>query len=159
MKQIEDIGPIKVTDVYGNQVPEQVTDSSGHPVIETVDGQKRYKTKPAVATLKNLCLSMCVLPQYVGELKGIEAAVFIMESRKTFGGWKEGPGSKLLENDQHKGLLRVLKEHDFGAAVAHSLVPHLQAIADAKDVSLALAGEPKAKVLPAKKTNGKTATA
>lgn len=132
MKCINDPGPIHPTEPDGARAREVVKGDDGYPVIEIVDGVRRQKTRPVVLTLRDVLVGLSTVPAYVGERKGMDAAVFLLETRQALKAWPEGPGPKLLENDQHAGFLRVLKEHDFGAG-GDALVPYLLAVRDAKD--------------------------
>lgn len=139
MKHIIDPGPITLVNLLGQPMREGVFDADGQPVIETVDGQRRQKLKPARITFSEFCLGMLGATQFVGEAKGIDAAALVLDARKAIAAWPAGPGPKPLENEHHRGLVRVVKEHAFDVGTAHNLVPYMRALVDAKDEPVAVA--------------------
>lgn len=138
MKQINDPGTIDVVNLLGDPQFEPVIGPDGYPSLETVDGQRRQKVKPARITLRDFCLSLLALPPFVGEAKGLDAAALVFEARGALLAWPDGPGPKALENEHHRGLVRCVKAHDFGAG-GYNLVPFMRAIAEAVDVPAAAA--------------------
>lgn len=133
MKQLNDPGPISVVNLLGEPMREVVTGPDGYPEIETVDGQRRQRTKLSRATFKQFCLGLLGTEQFVGDAKGIDAATLVFDTRKAIAAWDEAAGPKQLENEQHRALLRAVKEGKFDQAIAHNLVPYMRAIAEAKD--------------------------
>lgn len=119
MKAINDPGPIKLVDVLG----EPVYESPG---------------KQAEATLSKFLLGLLATPEFVGELKGMDAAVLVLEARKAILAWPPGPGAKALENEHHAAFVRSIKTTQFQQHIAHNFVPFMAAVVDAKDGTAAL---------------------
>ncbi len=120
MKAIIDAGPIKLFDVLGNPVP----DENG---------------KQAEATTQKFLLGLLATPEFVGELKGMDAAVLVLEARNALLAWPDGPGPKPLENEHHAAFVRAIKTAQFQQHIAHNFVPAMRAVLDAKNVPVALA--------------------
>lgn len=139
MKQIIDPGPIDVVNLLGDPMRENVVGPDGYPVLEVVDGQRRQKTKPSRATLKQFALGLLATEQFIGDAKGLDAATLVFEARKAIAAWPDGPGPKLLENEHHRGLVRAVKETKFDQSVAHNLVPFMLAITEAKEAPAVVA--------------------
>lgn len=120
MKQINDPGPIKLVDVFGNPIPGE-------------------EGKQAEATLATFLLGLTGTPEFVGDLKGIDAAVAVLEARTAIQAWPAGPGPKPCETEIWKNLCRAIRTATFNQPIAHNLVPCMRAVLDAKDVPAALA--------------------
>lgn len=139
MKQIIDPGPIDLVNLLGEPMREQVNGPDGYPAIEIVDGQRRQKTKPSRATLKQFALGLLATEQFIGEAKGLDAAALVFEARKAIAAWPDGPGPKQIENEHHRGLVRAVKDTKFDQSVAHNLVPFMLAITEAKEAPAVVA--------------------
>lgn len=142
MKTIIDPGSVHLENLLGQKMREPVTDSNGQPVFETANGQRVMKMRDAVATLREFCLGLLAVPAFIGDKTGYEAAELVLSARKAIAAWKDGPGPKLLEDEHHRGLARVVKDHPFEQTVAHNLVPFMRAVVDAKDAAAAILAAP-----------------
>lgn len=142
MKQINDPGSIEIVNLLGEPMCEPVNGPDGYPVLETVDGQRRQKTKPSRATLKQFALGLLATAEFIGDAKGVDAATLVLDARKAIAAWTDGPGPKLLENEHHRGLVRAVKEAKFEQTIAHNLVPYMLAITEAKEAPVAAAEKP-----------------
>ncbi len=141
MKHIQDPGPIKFVNLLGQQMREPVVGPDGEPLLEN----GKPKLKAATGTLKQFSLGLLAAPEFIGELKGIDAAALVLSARQAIAGWDDAPGPKLLEDEHHRGLVRAVKETKFDQAIAHNLVPFMQAIVDAKTAPDSALAQPKAK--------------
>lgn len=139
MRAIIDPGPIKLVDVLGEPIREPVIDANGQ---QARDEKGQPKTRQAEATLPKFLLGLCATAEFIGELKGMDAAVLVLEARKAIQAWPEGPGPKPIENAHHEAFCRTIKTTEFNHPIAHNFVPFMRAVVDAKDVPAAIAALP-----------------
>lgn len=132
MKLLLDPGPIALETVNGKRIRESVSDDSGQPVYDMVEGQQRMRTKPAVATFKEFCLGLIVSPLFIGDKKGIDAAELMLSAKKSISAWGE-QNTKALDDEHVRGLQRVVREHPFEQNISHNFVPYMREILEAKD--------------------------